>query len=73
VARRDSAEPEPVEVLPDSFPVPVRRAYVFRAELDGWPGVVRTIAVAEDQTLEQLHEAFASPSAGPTRTSTRSG
>jgi hypothetical protein len=45
-------------LLPDSFPVPVRRAYAFRAELDGWPGVVRTIAVAEDQTLEQLHEAL---------------
>ena len=33
-------------------------AVAFRAELLGWPGVVRTIAVADDQTLEQLHEAL---------------
>jgi hypothetical protein len=38
--------------------VAARRAYAFRAELAGWPGVVRTVAVAEDQTLEQLHEAL---------------
>ena len=34
------------------------RAFAFRAELVDPPGVVRTIAVAEDQTLEQLHEAL---------------
>jgi hypothetical protein len=38
--------------------VSAAHAYAFRAELVGWPGVVRTIAVAEDQTLEQLHEAL---------------
>jgi Plasmid pRiA4b ORF-3-like protein len=32
------------------------RAYVFRAELVGHPGVVRTIALSEDLTLEVLHE-----------------
>src|SRR2546428_9509767 len=36
----------------------MRRAFAFRAELDEYPGVVRTIAVADDQTLEQLHEAL---------------
>jgi hypothetical protein len=36
----------------------VPRAFAFRAELVGHPGIVRTIAVAEDQTLEQLHEAL---------------
>src|ERR671935_2961356 len=33
-----------------------RRAYVFRAQLVGFPGVVRTVALAEDQTLDLLHE-----------------
>lgn len=33
-----------------------RRAYVFRAELVRHPGVLRTIALAEEQTLELLHE-----------------
>lgn len=32
------------------------RAYVFRAELVDYPGVVRTIALAEEHTLEVLHE-----------------
>ncbi|MGH3104088.1 MAG: plasmid pRiA4b ORF-3 family protein [Gaiellaceae bacterium] len=34
------------------------RAYAFRAELAGHPGVVRTVAIRDDQTLEQLHEAL---------------
>jgi hypothetical protein len=33
-----------------------RRAYVFRAKLARHPGVVRTVALAEEQTLEDLHE-----------------
>ncbi len=33
-----------------------RRAYVFRAELVAVPGVVRTVALAEEHTLELLHE-----------------
>jgi hypothetical protein len=33
-----------------------RRAYVFRAELIDHPGVVRTIALSDNLTLEVLHE-----------------
>jgi Plasmid pRiA4b ORF-3-like protein len=33
-----------------------RHSYVFRAKLAGYPGVVRTVALAEEQTLEDLHE-----------------
>jgi len=33
-----------------------QRAYVFRAELVAVPGVVRTVALAEEHTLELLHE-----------------
>jgi hypothetical protein len=36
--------------------MPARRAYVFRAKLVDHPGVSRTIALAEDQPLEVLHE-----------------
>jgi hypothetical protein len=32
------------------------RAYTFRAELVGHPGVVRTLALRDDETLEALHE-----------------
>jgi hypothetical protein len=34
----------------------VRRASVFRAELVDYPGVARTVALAEEQTLEDLAE-----------------
>ena len=33
-----------------------RRAFVFRAELAADPAVRRTLALAEEQTLEELHE-----------------
>lgn len=33
-----------------------RRAYVFRAKLDADARVTRTVALAEEQTLEDLHE-----------------
>jgi hypothetical protein len=33
-----------------------RRAFVFRAELVDHPGVARTVALAEEQTLDDLHE-----------------
>ena len=33
-----------------------RYAYVFRAELAAQPAVVRTVALAEGQTLDDLHE-----------------
>jgi hypothetical protein len=33
-----------------------RRAYVFRAKLGADPKVVRKLALAEEQTLEDLHE-----------------
>ena len=33
-------------------------AYVFRAELAGHRGVVRVIALREDQTLDDLHKVF---------------
>jgi Plasmid pRiA4b ORF-3-like protein len=33
-----------------------RRAFTFRAELVDHPGVVQTVALAEDHTLELLHE-----------------
>ncbi len=38
--------------------VTVTPAFALRAELVDHPGVARTIAVAQDQTLEQLHEAL---------------
>lgn len=33
-----------------------KQAYVFIAQLDGWPGVRRSIAVGADQTLADLHD-----------------
>lgn len=33
-------------------------AYVFKAQLVGWPGVTRKIAIRGDQTLFDLHEAL---------------
>jgi hypothetical protein len=33
-----------------------RLAYVLLAELAAYPGVTRTVALAEEQTLEELHE-----------------
>ena len=35
-----------------------RQAYVFKADLDGVPGVHRTMAVRSDQTLVALHYAL---------------
>ena len=32
-----------------------RQVYVFNAQLDGWPGVRRTVAIRSDQTLVDLH------------------
>jgi hypothetical protein len=36
----------------------VASVYVFRAELAGHPGVVRVVALREDQTLDDLHQVF---------------
>jgi Plasmid pRiA4b ORF-3-like protein len=38
------------------YALAVRRAYVFRAELVDHPGVVRKVALAEENTLEDLNE-----------------
>lgn len=35
-----------------------RDVYVLRADLEGFPGVHRTIAVCADQTLEHVHHAL---------------
>src|SRR5437868_6686261 len=35
-----------------------RRVFVVRADLIGFPGVRRTIAIREDQTLEDVHRAL---------------
>lgn len=35
-----------------------KQAYVFKAQLDGCPGVRRTIAVCTDQSLADLHDAL---------------